>query len=56
MTDSSRVVLGGLDIKQKRTRIKSEPFVCGLWYQPLYAGQHGAKLMRDMGADDKCYV
>ncbi|CAN0194905.1 unnamed protein product, partial [Ectocarpus sp. 8 AP-2014] len=53
MTDSSGVVLGGLDRNmEKLSKIRNLMFAaCGT---SLYASQYGAKLMRDMGAVDTC--
>lgn len=53
MTDSSGVVLGGLDRNvDKLSKIRNLMFAaCGT---SLYASQYGAKLMRDMGAVDTC--
>ncbi|CBJ27311.1 conserved unknown protein [Ectocarpus siliculosus] len=53
MTDSSGVVLGGLDRNMdKLSKIRNLMFAaCGT---SLYASQYGAKLMRDMGAVDTC--
>lgn len=55
MTDSSGVVLGGLDRqKEKLAHIRNLMFAaCGT---SLYASQYGAKLMRDMGAVDTCFA
>lgn len=53
MTDSSGVILGGLDRKKDKLQsIRNLLFAaCGT---SLYASQYGAKLMRDMGAVDTC--
>lgn len=55
MTDSSGIVLGGLDRNRDRlSLIRNMVFAaCGT---SLYASQYGAKLMRDMGAFDTCYA
>lgn len=55
MTDSSGVVLGGLDRnKGKLQGIRNILFAaCGT---SLYASQYGAKLMRDVGAVDTCFA
>lgn len=55
MTDSSGVVLGGLDRnKEKLSHVRNLLFAaCGT---SLYASQYGAKLMRDMGAVDTCFA
>ena len=55
MTDSSGVVLGGLDRNvDKLSKIRNLMFAaCGT---SLYASQYGAKLMRDMGAVDTCHA
>lgn len=55
MTDSSGVVLGGLDRnKEKLQNVRNLLFTAA--GTSLYASQYGAKLMRDMGAVDTCFA